>query len=366
MKGCLMAKKIVTIGLCEGVENILSQKGYSVEHVEQKKILDILKKEEVEAVIVDVDDTVKSNVVISGIRHLYPGLWIAVISSSQDEKLISQMLKAGASNYVVKPVTEQNLIPGEEYQRFEEASILDAKSQLSPTTLDESKKIFPTRFYNAFFITEYGRLETLRAERYNKTFSVILTHIEGFHNLKRKLEKKELLDFLKGLIQTMMEVLRNCDVIGMVVDKDMASFDMGEGFDFSISFLDRLQEMILQEILRDPRKKGFLYLGVRKISPNLPLLKAIETVGTTATKIFVVGEGEEGRLGIQNAIPLYLADPRLLETFFIFLLREDFSYAAVCRESWGGQYSCFHTVDQYLIEGLVSKFQADYSLQEQL
>jgi len=37
-----MAKKIVTIGLCEGVENILSQKGYSVEHVEQKKILDIL------------------------------------------------------------------------------------------------------------------------------------------------------------------------------------------------------------------------------------------------------------------------------------------------------------------------------------
>src|SRR3990170_3406403 len=81
MKGCLMAKKIVTIGLCEGVENILSQKGYSVEHVEQKKILDILKKEEVEAVIVDVDDTVKSNVVISGIRHLYPGLWIAVISN---------------------------------------------------------------------------------------------------------------------------------------------------------------------------------------------------------------------------------------------------------------------------------------------
>lgn len=459
-----MAKKVVAIGSCEGVEEILSQKGYSVEHVEQKKILDILKKEEVEAVIVDVDDTVKSNVVISGIRHLYPGLWIAVILSSQDEKLISQVLKAGASNYIVKPVTEQNLIPGEEYQGFAEASILDAKSQLSPTTLDESKKIFPTRFYNAFFITEYGRLETLRAERYNKTFSVILTHIEGFHNLKRKLEKKELLDFLKGLIQTMMEVLRNCDVIGMVEDKkivavlpetdyfgscisvrklkkaieqittkggpyasiifsnvsyprdgkgygellvaaenrvreqqdgvwvksgledktfweivslllegkaegvdtDMASFDMGEGFDFSISFLDRLQEMILQEILRDPRKKGFLYLGVRKISPNLPLLKAIEAVGATSTKIFVVGEGEEGRLGIQNAIPLYLADPRLLETFFIFLLREDFSYAAVCRESWGGQYSCFHTVDRYLIEGLVSKFQADYSLQEQL
>ncbi|MEK7803140.1 MAG: hypothetical protein AAB251_01930, partial [Deltaproteobacteria bacterium] len=149
-------------------------------------------------------------------------------------------------------------------------------------------------------------------------------------------------------------------------EKDIASFDLGKGLDLPVFFIDRLQEMVLQEISQDPRKKGVLYIGIRKISQNLPILKAVDTMGATTTKIFIVGEGEEGRWGLNNAIPLYLNDPRLLETFFIFFLREDFSYAVVCRERWGEQYSCFHTVDQYLIEGLISKFQRDYSLQEQI
>lgn len=466
-----MVKKVVAIGSCPGVDDVLSQKGYIVERAEQKNVLDVLKKEEVEAVVVDMDDTVKPNVVISGIRHLYPGLWITVISASKDDKQRSIALKAGASSYVVKPIDEKNLSIVAEEQNIVEAQpqgpvIADAtavKKPMDPAVFDESRKIFPSRFYNAFFVTEYGKLEALRAERYNKNFSVIVTTIEGFNTLRKKLEKKDLLAFLKELIKTIMETLRNCDVIGMVEDKkivailpetdyfgssiairkikktvenvttkgepyasiifsnvsyprdgkgygelltaadkktqeqregvwlklelenkpfweivsallagkayeekDTAPFDIGKGFDIPAFFLDRLQEMIFQEILRDPNKKGVLYLGIRKISPSLPVLKAVDAIGVTATKIFIVGEGEEKMGGLSNAVPVYLSDSRLLETFFMFFLREDFSYAVACRERWGEQYSCFHTVDQYLVEGLINKFQKEYALQEQL
>lgn len=465
-----MVKKVVTIGSCLGVEEILLPKGYVVEHAEQKSVLDVLKKEGIEAVILDIDDTVRFNVVISGIRHLYPGLWITAISGNKDSKERSLALKAGASSYVKKPIDEKNLSIGEEEPPVSEPPLpkpaapdSEAKKPADSVTLDESKKIFPGRFYNAFFVTEYGKLETLRAERYNQNFSIILTHIEGFRTLSKKLEKKELLGFLKGLIKAIMDTLRNCDVIGMVEDKkiiailpetdyfgsciairkikkgiesvttkgepyasvifsnvsyprdgkgygelivaadkrveeqkeglwlksgfdnksfweiisillageayeenDAAPFDIGKGFDLPVFFLDRLQEMILQEILRDPKKKGVLYLGARKITPTLPVLKAVDTLGATGTKIFIVGEGEEKKWNLSNATPVYLSDSRLLQTFFIFFLGEDFSYAVVCKERWGEQYSCFHTANPYLVEGLISKFQREYSLQEQL
>ncbi len=189
-----MVKKVVAIGSCLGVEEILLPKGYVVEHAEQKSVLDVLKKEGIEAVIVDIDDTVRFNVVISGIRHLYPGLWITAISGNKDSKERSLALKAGASSYVKKPIDEKNLSVGEEEPPVSEpplqkpaAPVPGAKKSADSVTLDESKKIFPGRFYNAFFVTEYGKLETLRAERYNKNFSIILTHIERFRSFSKKL-----------------------------------------------------------------------------------------------------------------------------------------------------------------------------------
>lgn len=472
-----MVKKVVAIGSCPGAEEILSGRGYVVEHVEQKNVLDVLKKEEVEAVIIDTDDTARANVVISGIRHLYPGLWITAISGNHDSKKQTLSLKSGASDYVVKPLDEKKFsIAAEEFstseptspplseRREEKAAPAHKTSRKADSAArDESKKVFPSRFYNAFFVTEYGKLEVLRAERYSKNLSIIFTHIEGFSSLKKKLEKDELLAFLKYLIKTMMETLRSCDVIGMVEDKrlvailpetdyfgsciavrklkkamesvttkgephasiifsnvsyprdgrgygeliaaadkklkeqeqglwlklsfedkpfweiiaallsgkgyeekDAVPFDIGKGLELPVFFLDRLQEMIFQEISRDPKKRGILYLGARKISANLPILKAVDAIGAASTKIFIVGEGEEKKWSLSNAAPVYLSDQRLLETFFVFFLGEDFSYAVVCKERWGEQYSCFHTVDPYLIEGLINKFQKEYGLQEQL
>lgn len=465
-----MIKKVAAVGSCSGVEEILSKKGYDVERVAQNNLLDILKNEGVEAVIIDMDDTARPNVVISGVRHLYPGLWITAVSGNKEAKHRSLALRSGASSYIIKPVNEEKLAIGAEEPSISQdlpegqpEFTPQVKRQIDPAALDESKKIFPPRFYNAFFITEYGKLEALRAERYNKNFSLILTHIEGFNNLKKKLEKKELLTFLKELIKMMMNTLRNCDVIGMVEDKkivvilpetdyfgscvtvrklkkavenvttkgepyasilfskvsyprdgkgygellaaadkrieeqregiwlklgfenkpfweiisillsgkgyeekDTTPFDIGKGLDQPVFFLDRLQEMMLYEILREPKKKGILYLGARKITPNLPILKAPDSLGITAVKIFIVGEGEEKKWNMPNIIPLYLSDARLLETFFIFFLGEDISYTVVCKERWGEQYSCFHTVNPYVIEGLINKFQKEYSLQQQL
>lgn len=469
-----MIKKVAAIGSCLGVEEILSEKGCAVEHVEQKDVLDFLKKESVEAVIVDMDDTAMVDMVISGIRHLYPALWITAISDNKDDHQQSLALKSGASNYIVKPVDETNLSIGiEESANLEapppflagspQANVLQAP-QIKHQMLDESKKTFPGRFHNAFFVTEYGKLEVLRAERYNKKLSIILIHIRGFNNLKKKMEKNELLAFLKELIKATMQALRNCDVIGMVEDKkivailpetdyfgsciavrkmkkavenltakdqphasiifsnvsypkdgkgygellvaadkkvneqeeglwlkldfegkpfweiialllggkgyeekDAVPFDIGKDLSLPVFYLDRLQEMIFQEIARDPKRRGILYLGVRKILPNLPILKAIDTIGTTSTKIFIVGEGaEEKKWDMSKITPIYLSDARLLETFFLFFLGEDISYAVACKERWGEQYSCFHTVDPYLVEGLINKFQREYSLHEQL
>jgi len=469
-----MIKRVVVIGSCLGVEEILSEKGCVVEHVEQKDVLDFLKKESVEAVVVDMDDTTTANAVISDIRHLYPGLWITAISGNKDDHQHSLVLKSGASNYIVKPIDEANLSIGMEEPTVSEApppslggspqaNVVSAP-QIKHQILDESKKVFPGRFHNAFFVTEYGKLEVLRAERYNKKLSIILTHIGGLNNLKKKMEKNELLAFLKELIKTMMQTLRNCDVIGMVEDKklvailpetdyfgsciavrkmkkavenltikdqqhasiifsnvsypkdgkgygellvaadkmvseqeeglwlklgfegkpfweiislllsgegyeekDAVPFDIGKDLSLPVFYLERLQEMIFQEITRDPKRRGILYLGVRKILPNLPVLKVLDTIGATSTKIFIVGEGaEEKKWNLPNMTPIYLSDARLLETFFLFFLGEDVSYAVACKERWGEQYSCFHTVDPYLIEGLINKFQREYSLQEQL
>ena len=469
-----MIKKVVVIGSCLGVEEILSEKGCVVEHVEQKDVLDFLKKESIEAVVVDMDDTTMANAVISGIRHLYPGLWITAISGNKDDHQQSLVLKSGASNYIVKPIDEANLSIGMEESTTSEApppslggspqaNVVSAP-QIKHQILDESKKVFPGRFHNAFFVTEYGKLEVLKAERYNKKLSIILTHIGGLNNLKKKMEKNELLAFLKELIKGMMQALRNCDVVGMVEDKklvailpetdyfgsciavrklkkavenlttkdqphasiifsnvsypkdgkgygellaaadkmvneqeeglwlklgfegkpfweiislllsgagyeekDAVPFDIGKDLNLPAFYLDRLQEMIFQEIVRDPKRRGILYLGVRKILPNLPVLKVLDTIGATSTKIFIVGEGAgEKKWSLPNMTPIYLSDARLLETFFLFFLGEDISYAVACKERWGEQYSCFHTVDQYLIEGLINKFQREYSLHEQL
>lgn len=329
---------------------------------------------------------------------------------------------------------------------------IDAKSVLT-------KKLFPNRFYDAFFIGEYGRIEAIRATRYNSCFSVILISAEGF-NGAHPVESEEGLEFLKKLVSTVLGSVRSCDVaglseegritvilpetdhfgalmaarklsravsgafreqarsvllshatfprdgrsfvelsataarraserkdslwerlgcagklfwetIGVLTGKnytgfDCASFDAGSGQDLSEFFIDQINELVIREIARAPQRRGIMYYGTRNISASLPVIKNLNSAGAAATKVFLVGEGEGSVWEIKNAMPLLLDDPRLREMYFTFFLNEDTAYALVCKENWGATFSCFHTSDPVLVEGLITKFQNEYSLQEQL
>lgn len=323
-----------------------------------------------------------------------------------------------------------------------------------------TKKLFPSRFYDAFFISEYGRIEATRATRYNTCFSLILIGVDAVGKT-RLLESPEGLEFLKKLVAAVLGSVRSCDIAGLSEDKkimvilpetdyfgalmaskklsralngalsedapfnvllshatfprdgrtfqdmasvaarrvserkdslwerlgcreklfweiagsltgrntagfDGASFDAGSGQDLSEFFIDQINELIMKEIARTPQRRGIMYYGSRNISESLPVVKMLSTAGATATKVFLVGEGEGSVWEIRNATALLLDDPRLKETFFTFFLNEDTAYALICKENWGATFSCFHTADPVLVEGLITKFQNEYSLQEQL
>jgi hypothetical protein len=145
-----------------------------------------------------------------------------------------------------------------------------------------------------------------------------------------------------------------------------ASFDAGQGYELSEFFMDRVNELIIQEIKRSPKRRGILYFSAGKITASMPIVRAIADLGMTKTKIYLSGEQEDEEVSIGNSLPIYLDDPRLKETFFTLFLNEDFGYALFARENWGATYTCFHTSDPFLVEGLINKFQREYSLQEQL
>lgn len=309
-----------------------------------------------------------------------------------------------------------------------------------------TKTLFPSRFYDAHFVNEYGRLESIRANRYNTCFSIILINVDGPAGL----------DLLKKTVSIVLDSVRSCDVAGLLDERQIliilpetdyfgalmterklskalnalprsvifsnatfpkdgkgfgelvataagrardrkesiwekrgyrtklfweilgdlsakscngfesASFDAGAGQNLSEFFLDQINELIIKEITRTPQRRGIMYYAARNISTGLPVVKNLSSAGATATKVFLVGEGESGVWEIRNAMPLMLDDPRLRETFFTFFLSEDSAYALVCKENWGATISCFHTADPALVGGLISRFQNEYSLQEQL
>lgn len=324
-----------------------------------------------------------------------------------------------------------------------------------------TKKVFPSRFYDTFFVSEYGRLESLRASRYNTNFSIVLMHVEGFGEKINMREGSEALEFFKKLVATVLDSVRNCDIVGLLEDRqiiailpetdyfgslitirkisraaallkksrpsisiifsqatfprdgrgygellgtavkrvsekkeslwekldlkgklfweiisdlsgkpfngiDNASFETGGSQELSEFFIDQINELTIKEVSRTPQKRGILYFSSRKITPGLPLIKNLGLAGVLATKVFLVGEGDNALWDIKNATPILLDDPRLRETFFTFFLNEDSGYGLISKENWGATYSCFHTADPYLVEGLITKFQSEYSLQEQL
>ncbi len=129
------------------------------------------------------------------------------------------------------------------------------------------------------------------------------------------------------------------------------------------TLLQELQGELARELLRDPTARGLLYLGGREVRSDLPLLMGLE--GAPAgfgTNIFVLGK----RADVEThpvATPVFVeGDAELDRHDFLLWLGDAAAYALLQRRgrtaTWG-----FHTADPALIEGLVSKLQAQYDLQ---
>jgi len=322
------------------------------------------------------------------------------------------------------------------------------------------RKPFADNVYDSNFINEYGRIESLRASRYNTSYSIVLISVENGSKGRNGTDFDSSHEFVRALASRVVESVRNCDIVGRADEKrllvilpeadyfgslmtvrklsksieqisDEAPFPiiitqatfprdgktfpqlmgkaltevelqkeslweklglknklfwevMGEltnmapvGYDNSCFeagtdrhvtefFMDQLDELIVKEISRAPQKRGILYFSAKRISQRLPLVKNLNAAGAFSTRVFLVGEPEDGIADIHSAAPITLDDPRLRETFFTFYLTEGGGYALICKENWGATYSCFHTADEHIVKGLITKFQSEYSLQEQL
>ncbi len=107
-------------------------------------------------------------------------------------------------------------------------------------------------------------------------------------------------------------------------------------------------------------------MGVKKFGANKSIMKTLNSLGKTSTKVFIIGDGDAEAQKLKNATPITINDQRLEDVFFTFFLNEDSAYAMIARECWGETQSCFHSSDHYLVDGIITKMQKDYSLQEQI
>jgi len=183
---------------------------------------------------------------------------------------------------------------------------------------------------------------------------------------KRMQDKKESIwekrEFKDKLFWEIIADITNTSITGF----DNATYEAGGGNQLNENFIDQVNELILKEVMQSPYKRGILYIVSKKVNGSNPVVNSLSHVGSLSTKVFLVGQVEDNLRDIKNASPLFLDDPRLRESFFTFYLTEDSGYAMICKENWGSTFSCFHTADKYLVDGLIHKFQIEYVLQEQL
>lgn len=308
------------------------------------------------------------------------------------------------------------------------------------------KNVLPSRLYDSFFINEYGKLETLRAARYDTSFSVVL--VDPGEGAGPRSEA-----FVK-LSTAVVEGLRSCDVCGVnsegqilailpetdyfgalmairklssaaeelqgaglshatfprdargfgeltrtaakrleerkrsiwteqgfekklfweiigeitnspIKDVENTTFDLGSGYELPGNFIDEINSAITGEMIASPQTKGILLVSGRDFTAAR-YLRRLDEAGKNNSKVYVVSNCEDLVWDVKSVAAICLDDHRLKETFFTFYLSEDSAYALMGREHWGGTFSCFHTSDAYLVEGLINKFQNEYTLQEQL
>lgn len=126
---------------------------------------------------------------------------------------------------------------------------------------------------------------------------------------------------------------------------------------------EELQVEIARELVRDPAARGVVYVGPGEVRGDLPVAVHLETApAELASRVYVLGR----RAGLDShpgLTPVFLeGDERLARHEFIIWLSENAAYALVQRRGRGATWG-FHTSDTGVVDGLVTKLQAEYDLQ---
>ncbi len=164
----------------------------------------------------------------------------------------------------------------------------------------------------------------------------------------------------KKIFWEMLETVAVLDEKGIT----HAPFETSSDGELKKDFLQTINEAILNEIILTPKKRGILYISMPKITRQEPLVKKLQSIFENETKIYLVGDRENVDFDNNNIIVRDMKDQRLLETSFTLFMNKDVAYGVFSKESWGGVSTCFHTSDKFLVEGMITRLQRDYALEE--
>ncbi|XXF80323.1 response regulator [Myxococcaceae bacterium GXIMD 01537] len=126
---------------------------------------------------------------------------------------------------------------------------------------------------------------------------------------------------------------------------------------------DELQTEIARELMRDPSSRGLLYVGGPEIRTDLPIAAGLEGVSADfAPRVYLLGR----RMDLEShpaLTPVFLeGDERVSRHEFLLWLSESAAYALIQRRGRGATWG-FHSSDTAVVDGLISKLQAEYDLQ---
>ncbi|ATB32222.1 GGDEF domain-containing response regulator [Melittangium boletus] len=126
---------------------------------------------------------------------------------------------------------------------------------------------------------------------------------------------------------------------------------------------DELQAEIARELMRDPSSRGLLYVGGPEIRSDLPIAQGLESASPDmASRIYLLGRRVD--LESHRALtPVFLeGDERMGRHEFILWLSENAAYALIQRRGLGATWG-FHSSDTAVVDGLITRLQAEYDLQ---
>lgn len=174
-------------------------------------------------------------------------------------------------------------------------------------------------------------------------------------SLQRKLHLEGL-----GFWEQVELLLGSPDSAKLPTDEKAAPARRGKVSD---SLFSELQAEIARELHRDPGARGILYVGGPEVSSELPIASGLEEPPEElASRVYVLGR----RADIEThpgLMPVFLeGDDRMNRHQFIFWLAENAAYALVQRRGKGATWG-FHTSDAAVVDGLITKLQAEYDLQ---